>query len=505
MRKMACLVGLVAASALVSTACVEKIDTGPPGSGNAGAIGGNGGSGGDGGTPDTGQEELYDSGSRLQAVVEDGGEGAERLVHFYDNELDQSCSFAEDTDEAVRCLPAFVLPAVQYDDANCTNPVAVVSQCGPAIPQHVSAHVENECPDGAIRRAAYTVQGDSTATATYLMDNGNCVAGPALDLATQSVHELAEADTTLFAEATITTPEVDSGLAQRVATTDDGAFQVLGAYNVARRENCGARTIGEDTLCLSGHLGIARDHSSSNTCDVNDIAITATLDVCGEPQAVVVGTPGADVCEPYTETLNAVGAEYTATVYTDATGTCMANTSSTVRYFEIGGEAMPGVVPALDEATLGEGRLTLQALQTPDGAPVGYATSIYTDATRGGACTARSTADGSKCMPTDLLTVADTGSGYFSDDQCTVELYAHTPITCQTDPPTMFGRLSADVCGADIASLHTVGAAHTATVYIDNGACVASPAIPAIDFYEIGADVALSEFADLTQVTQDAK
>lgn len=503
MRNLASLVGLVAASALVSTACVEKIDTDPPGTG-AGGPGGSGGGGGGGET--TGVDVLYGSGSRLQAVYRDGGNGARQLVSFYDSELDQDCGFAEAADGEVRCLPTQTV-TVRYTDAGCNDPVVVVTACDTELPAQVSVAPTSICPSSHLsRRDAYTVGSASTATALYVDDGAGCVADVSFDALVDVAYEIAPADEAIFARGTVVDHPADGGIGQRVATTEDGAFQVLGAYNIAREEACGAMTLGDDTLCLSANLGYGTSNSSSASCTEQDVAYVTSPSECGEPQAVIKYTDATEQCEPPTQTLHALGDAIDAgDVYTDEGGTCMATTQTDYRFYEIGNEAGKGVVPTLTAATAGDGRLTLQLLTSAEGKPMGYAALSFMDTERDEVCGLASTTDGDKCLPA-MPTVADTGTGFFSDDQCTVPVLNVSASVCAGEVPTMFATLAApevSTCAAtQLASIHAVGAEHTGPVYQDAlGTCTLGT-YEGIDFYEVGAAVAFTEFADLQRVTE---
>lgn len=507
MRKLALLVGLVAASAVVSSACVEKIDTDPPGGGN----GGTAGSGGDGGGTTTAtQEELYGSGSRLSAVYLDAGDGADVFRHFHDADLDLSCGMAEVDDGSVRCVPR-ATGEIRYTDAGCSTSVLLERQCGAAVPDLFSVDANEECADANVRRRdAYAKGAATTATEIYFMDAaGNCVLDTSYDETNDSVYEVSAADNSQFAEATLEQIEADGGLGQLVAKTEDGAFQVLGAYNVAREENCSARTVGDSMLCLSSNVAQTASYTASDTCDEAAlVGFATTSDACGEPQAIIQYTDAADVCDPQTTTLHAVGdAVDAANVYTDAGGTCEATTETDYRYYEIGGEAMEGVVPAIVAATDGDGRLTATKLTTPDGAPVGQDGFTFMDTERDEVCRSTTTTDGVKCMPT-IQTYPDTGTTFFADDQCTVQVISVPDTTCSAGPPAYIGYTEAptNTCASTtVASVHAVGAEFTGTVYQDVlGSCTAGT-FENITFYEVGAEVPLTSFVDLAEVTQAAE
>lgn len=506
MRRLALLVGLVTASAMLSTACVENIATDPPGTG-AGGTGGSGGAGGGGGA--TAVEGLYGSGSRLSAVFIDGGEGAEQFVHFYDATLDQDCNFAEAADGTVRCLPT-ALWTLAYADASCTEPVLVSSACDATPPQHIATHIVETCQtDHLARRDAYTVGDTATLTEVYKSDGSGCVADATFDDTTMTVHALTAADPSTFAAATITSVEVDDGLGQRVATAEDGAYRVLGAYNVARDEACRANTAGAGMVCLSENLAYGFNHSTSATCATQDVAYTETDASCGEPQAVLKRTyPNDDLCEVPNVTVHAVGDALDAgAVYSDASGTCVAANEPGSRFFEIGGEAADGVLPKLTLAEAGAGRLTIQHVSTAAGTLVATQNGTWQDTQREEACSSYATTDGTRCLPAMSL-VLDTGTGYYADDQCSVQVLLAASTACASAPPAYVGVLATpvDSCASGaLDAIYSLGAEHTGAVYQGDSTSCVQGTFENVAFYEIGAQITLDAFAPLEEATQRAK
>src|SRR6478736_6789521 len=71
---------------------------------------------------------LYDSGSRLHAVLLDGGDGAVAFRGWFDTQLDIECVFQTAQDGSLRCLPA---PSRRgfYADPQCTQAAVVVPRC----------------------------------------------------------------------------------------------------------------------------------------------------------------------------------------------------------------------------------------------------------------------------------------------------------------------------------------------------------------------------------------
>jgi hypothetical protein len=101
------------------------------------------------------------SGSRLRAMLYDGGEGALSFRSWFDSELGVPCTFMRTRGGQMRCLP---FPLAIYADASCTIPVwrdlghrppppyvtAFVSQGGPAV----AAYALGEPYNGAIQETS---------------------------------------------------------------------------------------------------------------------------------------------------------------------------------------------------------------------------------------------------------------------------------------------------------------------------------------------------------------
>lgn len=502
MRTITGLVALVATSALVSSACITRVGTPPPGGGSGGTAGSGGNTGGDASAKDS----LWGSGSRLSAVYIDGGDGAAQFLRFHDSDLDVACNFAALDDGSTRCLPAPLLK-VHYADASCTTPVIVEGACSEAVPELFSLDVDVQCGilDTVPRRDAYARGATLSPTTIYAMDAlGNCSEDTGYDAQTEVVYEATAADAALFAAATLERIEAGGGVGQVVATTEDGAFHVLSAYDVARDEDCDVKAVGDQTLCLSTNLAYGQDLSNSATCDENDVARGGLDEDCGEPQAIIKTTPGQDSCDAPTVTLHAVGDEVAAAdVYTDATGTCEAVADTTSRYYAIGGEAMEGVVPALAEATVGTGRLTTTRWTSDDGAPVGQAMFTFEDTERGESCNFAVTADGNKCLPEFHALL--TGATHFADDQCTQPLVGFASNACEIPSFVAFYTPQVGACPSQgIESLHPVGALHTGMVYQDVAGTCTLGTFEGIDLYAIDAAMSFTDFADLAEVTEPA-
>jgi hypothetical protein len=217
--------------------------------------------------------------------------------------------------------------------------------------------------------------------------------------------------------------------------------------------------------------------------------------------------PNDDLCEAPNLTVHAVGdAIDAADVYSDANGTCQAVDQPDTRFFAIGGEAADGVLPALTLAEAGAGRLTIQHVASPDGKLVATQTGVWRDSERDESCYPIATADGARCLPAMILT-PDTNTSYYADVLCTVQLVDHV-AACSTAPPEYVGVLAAPTnsCASGaVDTLYSLGVQHTGPVYQGDVVNCTEGTFDGVDFYAIGAEVALTEFAPLAEATLATK
>src|SRR4051812_14109913 len=100
------------------------------GCGNAGTDAGRD-DGGDPADDPAEQTSAWQSGSRLRARVQDGGDGAALFVSWVDTKLGVDCTFVKAADGAFRCLPPAVRSSgVIFADPQCTRQVSFLSDPG---------------------------------------------------------------------------------------------------------------------------------------------------------------------------------------------------------------------------------------------------------------------------------------------------------------------------------------------------------------------------------------
>jgi hypothetical protein len=149
-------------------------------SGSGGASSGSGGaSSGSGGNSST--PAGWESGTRLKARYYAGADGSVNYAGFRDSMLSVDCSPLLAEDGKTRCLPVVVTGFFGgfYEDSNCMQPVAYVSQLGCAPSPYVNKLDASTCPP---RYQSYKL-GAAYAGQLYSGSPGSCttIASPNYD------------------------------------------------------------------------------------------------------------------------------------------------------------------------------------------------------------------------------------------------------------------------------------------------------------------------------------
>ncbi len=73
---------------------------------------------------------MIESGDRLEAIVESGGEDADAIAYYRDTELAIDCAFQLDPANRWRCLPRAAVEPAGYADEECQEPRYQCRDCG---------------------------------------------------------------------------------------------------------------------------------------------------------------------------------------------------------------------------------------------------------------------------------------------------------------------------------------------------------------------------------------
>lgn len=412
------------------------------------------------------------SGDRLRAAVVDGGDGAVAFRGWHDRELGVACAFATAADGVLRCLPTDTAYLV-FRDAACTERAAV-SFARPDCPGPVYAAAPSGlgCPDDP--RALYPVGAALGVGPVYFDRDGTCE--PFLSAPLYAVGPAVEPSR--FVAAHVRIEDHGDGLAARVATTDDGARQVLSLAD-ATGASCGRLELSDGaSVCVGSVAYQAPQLYTDDACAGPTAAVT---DRCQPAPDVVVDDAGVAL---------AAGA-LPAPVYVGANDTCAVDDSYTA--WTRGRTATAADFPAAPTITTGAGALQLRWASDAAGAPL--VSEAFVDTARQATCTvARLDGDAGRCVPPTMTWSTPPSS--FADAACTVPAW---PLYGDQGPSTLIGVTSAGACGAAHIDHLYVVAPHVGPTYAMSDAdCVLVPEAPTDHVYAATADLPLTDFPALT-------
>jgi hypothetical protein len=444
---------------------------------------------------------LFGSGERLRAVYLDGGDGAEHLLHFRDEERGVDCAFADGGDGVVRCLPIRNV-GLYYTDADCTEPVAIVHECDPP-PPYVRSNPAGACRDAQPPPVeVWEVQAPLTIVEAYSLDDGRCV--PITYYPDEQDAFAAEpADLGLFVEAELSSEELDGGLGRRVALASDGAYHVLGGYDAVTDASCNVSDVNGTPRCL-GFVAEAFGYSTSPTCDVEDVAYTDVEPACGELSAVLQYTADADLCvDDYHHEFFELGAALEpAEIYEGSPTECAPVAAEPGRFFALGDPLSEDTFPHLGVAELGTGRLRKHALSTPGGVALSTDWHLWhrwRDTEREEDCVPQLTATGTRCLPSR----SESTGGWYADAACTeILLPIETPI-CDLPPYVRLTSATPAPCSIHRTEhVHELGPEHIGPTYVrvgGRGGPCTEVTLTDTAVYSMGAEIPLDAFALIEQ------
>lgn len=334
------------------------------------------------------------------------------------------------------------------------------------------------------------------ATEIYNDFGDGCTLG-FFDPVMNDIYAVTAADPALFVAAEVESQELDGGLGRRVAVASDGAYRVLGAYDLDTDEACDIQQVNGEPLCLSPRMAYGYDHSSSPTCDVQDVAYAVSDPSCGDVRGIIQYVPTADPCLPTEQQLFELGTELDmAEVYRGTPGACAMVGDSGRRYFALGDPLAADAFPLLEPSERGAGRLRLISPTTPGGTPISPTTEQWHDTELDTQCTLWETTSGTRCVPF-AETQQEDDTGVYADDACTERLLIKFTTGCNASPlPYIAPHPPLDMCGIPMFErLYELGPDHTGPVYTLNGSICFETTITDVTLYTRGPEVPLETFA----------
>ena len=489
------------------------VDGGTPQDGPPGTDGG--GPQDDGGRADAGpllkDVTPFRSGTRLKAVYETAGSGAEQLVQWMDTSLNLPCTFALDIDRNLRCMPATTL-TLQYQDANCSE--AMTSD---AI-QDGELLVRSRIPGGSCininQVQAFSLGPTIELSESYELLDGSCVARAA---GSSSYTLLTSVDHQMFQSGEVTDFAIDSELAVRMLDTDDGAQQVLSMVGRQAGQPCTpfGRDLSND-VCIPGDQAFELRSFYSDSGCTTPLANSRGGAACDPPTRVVqFRRDDVGDCRILRKSLFDIGAGVSGEDAFELNGTCEAGElpnppGSDFHWWEVGSELGFDSVPAISRVGKGTGDVRAGYWASASGVttmPVSAGT-LWVDP-QGVTCTLLQRSTGEKlCVPG----ASTTGSqqAFWADAACSA-----TPLTqvrddgCGTTDPALSRFIPplhvATTVQQQVLEVNRVEADSEvlADVFqLSGGSCVglANPADDKHRYYRIGAAVPIDDFSEIVRV-----
>lgn len=454
-----------------------------------------GGAGGQGGAPSVFESTVppFTAGSRLKPRVLDGGDGAQVLFDFFDQELGTSCAFVPAIDGRFRCMPQTSAPCAVTGN---------VGQCG--MPAFATIFEVDACVN---LFAASALQAPAGSPGTQLLQDlrsRNCQ-GPDPSLAWPGATPFSLES---FVGATLELVPVEGNLAVERLVADDGTTVTIGFARDGHR--CEPAHFGADLRCVDAYLGSTHTWTSApevpiyvGTSCSGDRAGFITP-ACDEPKPGLASTQWRDPPEcpsevQYFELLDPVG-DCSAAVGPDCIPMLASEYASQGTFARLGAEVPPSALPALTTMDVaGTGRLRVRSA-VGGGAALGSASMRFAsndltffDTELDATCTARIVADVEvRCIPGN----SDYLFGY-QDAQCSIPLMPPDVEKCGVVTDNRFlARTEGRECGGGLqpTEVWERGAPYSGDVYQKNDYTQECTLLTTGGWFQVGASHPLSDF-----------
>lgn len=449
--------------------------------------GGGGGQGGNDFTP----RPLYEAGSRLTPRVMNGGDGAEILVGFFDNELQVACTFMETADGELRCLPENSEVGVAlFSDSACTTPAILETPC---VTAPYATRFEQDPCKGYRPVEVFRKAGATPGAMAYNLTSTGCFAFPEQ---TGGALQAAEAvPMTDFVSGTIEEGAVDGELRFHRIVASDGASMVL---TLIRDDYaCDALRVGDVDRCVdiapaSMELQNGVPLYVDSTCEGRRAAFygnpecSANADLPGPLETPMKPGLAIECADEECTTPRFYVLEVDlAMVYTNE-GMCTQYLAQELHIAGVGNELPPEALPALETVQIGTGRLRSLAWGFEGEAVIGrrafHDTQLDVD------CVPAVVSGGAtRCLP------QAPGTWWYADAACSVPL-----LQGATDETRFLQIVDGAQCTGEVTEVLERGAAHTGAVYSYNDSLPGCEAATNTGDFYAGAPRALTEFVELT-------
>ncbi len=445
----------------------------------------------DGDAPDGSASDVLAerSGTRIKRELWSTADGFRQRVGLYDAELARSCFVAVASDGMSRCLPQGASAHV-FTDSGCTQRVAAWSACS-SKPTYATAQ-PSIASCAPLLTKVFSLGADVAPTELFTGEPGACwlTSTPSPEYKYSKVTEVAAAT---FAQLDEVTRPLAPGLDGAFLETADG-LQVLSGFRDATHGSlpCVFSTAMDDKLhCVPGgsdDVGSLFGNFSDDKCttEVGSGACPsftlARRFLQGCPSRVQIFSVGA-----------AIDAD--AGVYRQNGASCDGPQAIGSTIKPVTAEVSPSDFPAATiTASTASARLRIDRLELAPNTLVAEPYPLIRDTAQGATCSPATASDGNaRCLPTPAAMVHA-----FADDQCTVLVARVSSGACGVPK---FARRTLSAACDDRTAVHPLLAKRATTLtYVRNvsNECVKQDLGPAVDIYDVGAELPATDFAEVT-------
>lgn len=437
---------------------------------------------------------AFQSGSRLEALVRDGGPDAAILERWEDTERGVNCILGEDRFSTPRCLPDEPTTVI-YLEPGCREPAIEWPSCDGSAPPDYVTHILRGCP---FVRTGSPYEVGSQVEVTYAYRSDTCerfgFGAPT------PVYRVTPAPLEDFVSYTVEHVRVDGTFGVRNMVGSDGSSQLTSLVATGVDRECRAVTLGRDfeRYCLHGDWAFDFGNTHADPgCTGADAVGTATAETCEGP-AYAMSYAFEGECNRYVGTLREIGSTLKSSeVYIGEPGYCFPAEEGRP-YWEIGAPA-GDVLPRMQEGPAGKSRLQLHHWLTDAGTPLMPSAFQWTDTELDQVCGLHETIElGPLCLPS--VRVEDESNGHFADASCTQRVVVWSDDPCfPSELPSLWASPMGSKCGGGgITDVRTIGARHDGPVYFGGGTgCKLVEPGPTDAHYLVGAPVDLTTYAPL--------
>jgi len=421
---------------------------------------------------------MIESGSRLEAIVDVGGEGAEAIAYYRDLREDIDCAFRRDRRSEWRCLPRALVEPAGFADDQCVQPAFECRDCGD---DRAAVILEPGCGGAAAVPLALA----SGPVPSFVRVADICVRA---EFPPGSYYTVTSVPEETYVAAAFEDHLVTEQFGTRTLVADDGTRTMFHhAYERAGARDC-SFVGGVAGPCLPGTIGSTELGPAFFFAD----------DACSSRAAFNIEPLDARACPPPTHVrfggeihqLAAIGPR--AFERSPIDSSCAPTEQTDLAFFSIG--AVDATLPRADVIALGTGPARPVYYATED-MPLAFA-DHWVDVDNM-PCFPLATVQGRRCIGRSLsLFPADIR---YADVTCSIELVPNPEgdlYALRWDGATTAREITE---ASVVASVHALRAFPATEMYeLRDGFCILSPD-PAVLMAFVGGPLDLQKFPSVTR------